>query len=162
MSPLVTVIALNYKQCAYVAACLDSVLRQTYPSLEIIFIDNGSEDSTARISGRRYPAVDSGFPSPEPLFFRAHNQAIRKAQGEFILPLNVDMVLTDTCIEQHGAGNADGRPAREWCPGNSCAWTAGCVRLTLQSLIPPGSGFRRSCVTSTGARWKQDRGQFEL
>ncbi len=99
MSHLVTVIALNYKQCAYVAACLDSVLRQTYPALEIIFVDNGSDDGTAQQVSEQYPSIDV-IAHPRNLFFsRAHNQAIRKARGEFILPLNVDAILTDTCIE---------------------------------------------------------------
>jgi GT2 family glycosyltransferase len=160
MSPLVTVVVLNYKQRAYAVACLDSVLRQTYPSLEIIFIDNGSGDNTAQHIRSRYPAVTVVSNSQNMFFCRAHNQAIRKARGEFILLLNADMVLTDTCAEQlvqamlldDRAGMVSGKLLR--------------MGRRLRPLDPAvidstGLWFSRQLRHFDRGALDQDRGQFE-
>lgn len=47
--PLVSVIVLNYNNGAYVEDCLQSVLSQTYPNIEILFVENGSTDISASI-----------------------------------------------------------------------------------------------------------------
>ena len=50
--PLVTIIAINWNYGAYLSVALQSAVAQDYPSLEIIVLDNGSEDdSAARIRG---------------------------------------------------------------------------------------------------------------
>jgi glycosyltransferase involved in cell wall biosynthesis len=49
MYPLVSVIVPNYNNEAFVARCLDSLLNQTYPNIEIIFIDDCSTDRSVEI-----------------------------------------------------------------------------------------------------------------
>ena len=44
LTPLVSVIIPVYKVEAYLAACVDSVINQTYRNLEIILVDDGSPD----------------------------------------------------------------------------------------------------------------------
>lgn len=45
--PLVSVILCAYDQKDYLSQAVESVLAQTYPSIELILIDNGSTDGSA-------------------------------------------------------------------------------------------------------------------
>jgi GT2 family glycosyltransferase len=100
MAPLVSVLALNYKQMAYLPSCLDSLVRQTYPAIEVFFTDNASEDGAVGYVKSNYPFVQVIANDSNLYFSRAHNTAIRKSRGDYVLPLNLDAVLKDDFIEQ--------------------------------------------------------------
>jgi glycosyltransferase involved in cell wall biosynthesis len=96
--PLVSVIVPAYNVGAYLGAALDSLLTQTVSSLEIIVIDDGSNDGTAEIA-RRYASQDSRVrvisndkPSGRPA--HARNAGLRVARGKYIALLDAD----DTCL----------------------------------------------------------------
>lgn len=48
-SPLVSVLIPCFNQSKYIAQCLDSVLEDDYPNLEIIIVDDGSTDESCEI-----------------------------------------------------------------------------------------------------------------
>ena len=50
--PLVSVVIPSYNHARYLAAAIDSVLAQDYPALELMVIDDGSTDGSARILER--------------------------------------------------------------------------------------------------------------
>ncbi len=56
--PLISVIIPVYKVEGYIAACLDSILAQTYENLEIILVDDGSPDNCGKICDQ-YAEKDS-------------------------------------------------------------------------------------------------------
>ena len=85
---LVSVIIPVYNEERYLAATIRSALAQSYRPMEIIVIDDGSEDGSAEIA-RRFSAVryvyqkNQGLPA-------ARNAGIEHAQGEFIAYLDAD------------------------------------------------------------------------
>jgi glycosyltransferase involved in cell wall biosynthesis len=46
---LASVIVINYNGTTVIARCLDRLMAQTYPSFEIIVVDNGSQDGNLAI-----------------------------------------------------------------------------------------------------------------
>ncbi len=52
--PLVSVVISNYNGIQYNAECVRSVLNTTYPDIEVIFVDNGSEDESFKVIGRLF------------------------------------------------------------------------------------------------------------
>jgi glycosyltransferase involved in cell wall biosynthesis len=87
-SPLVSVVIPVYNRANYIAAALDSVFAQTYRSIEVIAVDDGSTDCSAEIV-RSYPAVRYFYQSNQGVSV-ARNVGIAAAQGEFIAFLDAD------------------------------------------------------------------------
>ena len=101
--PLVSVSVLNYKQPEYVSECIRMLSRQTYPNVEIIFTDNGSADGSVEFVRTHYPEVKVIAHDSNIYYCRAHNIAIRESQGEYVMPLNADVVATESFIEEMAA-----------------------------------------------------------
>ena len=49
-NPLVSILIASYNKEKYVNRCIKSCLSQTYKNIEIIFIDDGSKDSSYKIA----------------------------------------------------------------------------------------------------------------
>lgn len=91
--PLVSVIIPLYNHQTYVETALKSVFNQTYPRLEIIVVDDGSEDKSVEV------VRDQITCSPHPLHIHqqrnqgAHaaiNNGIAQSTGKYIAILNSD------------------------------------------------------------------------
>ncbi len=93
MTALVSVIIPTFNRRHDLCRCVDSVLMQTSASIEIIVVDDCSEDDTREFLRLNYPDVclilcDRRY-GPSHL----RNLGLRKAKGEFILFLDSDVVL---------------------------------------------------------------------
>lgn len=104
--PLVSVVlpCFDAEQC--VAEALESLLQQTYPNLELLAIDDGSGDSTARIL-RAYAVRDSRIrilsnPTNQGLI-ASLNRGVREAEGELIARMDSDDVAAPRRIERQVA-----------------------------------------------------------
>ena len=54
---LVSIVILNWNGGEYVRACIDHVLNQTHPAIELIVVDNGSTDGSDDEIERAYCQV---------------------------------------------------------------------------------------------------------
>ena len=93
--PVVSVIVTTENEERNISACLESVVKQSMKLLEIIVVDNYSEDKTTEIA-RGYGAevFEKG---PERSAQR--NYGVEKAQGKYILYLDADMRLSSGLLE---------------------------------------------------------------
>jgi glycosyltransferase involved in cell wall biosynthesis len=98
--PLVSVVVPTYNSAAHLGPCLRSIREQTYPAIELVVVDNASVDPTKEIAGELADQVfDKG---PERSAQR--NYGVRKSQGEYVLIVDSDMVLSQdvvrACVEK--------------------------------------------------------------
>lgn len=93
---LVSVIITTKNEDEVIENLLKSVVGQTYKNIEIVLIDNNSEDNTLNIAGR-YKKVKVYQKSPERSAQR--NFGAKKAKGDFLFFLDADMELSPRVIE---------------------------------------------------------------
>ncbi len=101
--PFVTVIALCYNHSTFLVESLSSVLRQTYQAIQLIVVDDASEDdSQHKILAflQDYPAVQWIFNENNIGNCKSFNQALLLAKGKYIIDLSTDDVLEKTRIEK--------------------------------------------------------------
>ncbi len=92
-SPFFSIIIPTYGAESFVAECLESLRRQTFPDFEILVLDGGSTDKTVEVVSRLAPAFvgrlslrsekDAGV-------FAAMNKGIRLARGQWLYFLGSD------------------------------------------------------------------------
>jgi len=97
---LVSVSVLVYNHRQYLEKCVESVLSQTYANIELLVIDNGSEDGSVELMKRRFPGVTLVESGENMGYAGGHNKAIRMSHGAYFVALNPDVVLTTTFIEE--------------------------------------------------------------
>jgi GT2 family glycosyltransferase len=92
-SPLVSVVLVNHNCGSLIDVALPSLAQQDYPHLEILVVDNGSEDDSCATIARKYSGVTILKLGRNTGFSGALNEGIRRSSGEFVLSLNFDVVL---------------------------------------------------------------------
>lgn len=97
----VSVIMPCYNDGAYIQEAIDSVLNQTYSDIEIVIIDDGSDDIATQkilkqISNPKIKILHSQRLRPA----GARNYGIREATGKYILPVDSDDRIEPTYVEK--------------------------------------------------------------
>lgn len=100
--PLVSVICMNYNHSEFVIECLNSIKNQTYPSIEIIIIDDFSSDDSVKV-------ITHWLETNQAVAFikndknigntKTFNKALNLAKGDYIIDLAADDVLNIKCVE---------------------------------------------------------------
>src|SRR5579862_3179607 len=96
---LVSVTIVTYNSGRFIKRCLESVLEQKYPNLEVVVVDNASTDGTVDILEPFSDRCRLYYNDENLGFAAAQNQAIALAQGEWILTLNPDVLLLPNFIQ---------------------------------------------------------------
>lgn len=96
MSPLVSVIVPNFNGEKTLGACLAAVAAQTYPSLEVIVVDDASTDRSREVaSGFDCTLLDlprNAGPAA------ARNQGIAASRGEILFFVDADVALSPDAV----------------------------------------------------------------
>ena len=102
MKPLISVIIPVYKVEAYLTACVESVLAQTYQNFEIILVDDGSPDNCPQMCDE-FAVRDSRIRvihKPNGGLSSARNAGIDRAKGEYLAFLDSDDLWTPLFLER--------------------------------------------------------------
>lgn len=91
-TPPVSIIILNYNGHGFIKGCLDSLLSQTYPSYEILFVDNASTDGSAAIVANDYPSVRLIRNERNLGFAEGNNVGVAFARCDLVVLVNNDVV----------------------------------------------------------------------
>ncbi len=95
---LVSVTIVTYNSGRFIKRCLDSVLEQKYPYVEVIVVDNASTDGTVDILEQFEDRCHIVYNDANIGFAAAQNQAIRLSRGDWVLTLNPDVLLLPTFV----------------------------------------------------------------
>ena len=109
----ISVIIPVYNTEKYLRRCFDSVIAQDYKNLEIVIINDGSEDNSEQIINeykKKYPELISYYKKENSGVADTRNFGIEKAQGDYIMFLDsddyIDRALLKT-LEEYVNKNID-------------------------------------------------------
>ncbi|OQX94375.1 MAG: hypothetical protein B6I23_01445 [Rickettsiaceae bacterium 4572_127] len=99
-SSKVSIVIPVYNAEKFLIETLDSVIAQTYKNIEIICVDDCSSDNSAKIikSHKNIKYLKTKKNTGTPIIPR--NIGIKKATGEYILPLDADDKIAPTYVEK--------------------------------------------------------------
>jgi glycosyltransferase involved in cell wall biosynthesis len=101
-SPLVSIITPILNNVQYLKSCIETVLNQTYPNVEHIFIDGGSTDGTKEMLAKynkQYPDKVRFISEVDECRDAAANKGIRIARGEIFGALGSDDLYEPDAIQ---------------------------------------------------------------
>jgi len=99
MNKKVSIIIPCFNQGKYVKDAIESALNQTYKSIEIICINDGSSDNSSEVISNFKNIVFIDLKENKGVI-NARNTAIDASTGEYILPLDADDKIEPTYIEK--------------------------------------------------------------
>ncbi len=100
ITPLVSIITVNYNQKEVSCELLQSVKNNSYKNTEVILVDNASKENPLSYIKQRFPEVKVIVSEQNLGFAGGNNLAIPFCNGDYIFYVNNDAELTDGCIEK--------------------------------------------------------------
>lgn len=97
--PLVSIVTVNFNGSEDTIEMIESLTRITYPNIEIIVIDNHSENDNPRRIKDKFPNVVLYESNLNMGFAGGNNLGIMRARGEYILLLNNDTIVDKGFLE---------------------------------------------------------------
>ena len=95
---LVTVIVVNWNGKQHLEDCFSSLLKQDYSSLEIILVDNASNDRSVEFVKSKFPSVKVIQNQDNIGFGPAVNKRLASGKGGYFFFFNNDFFLESDCI----------------------------------------------------------------
>lgn len=93
--PLISVIVAVFNGEKTIQHCIDSVVTQTYPNLELIVVDGASNDSTLQIVKANEINICDWISEKDTGVYNAWNKGLDRARGEWICFLGADDFFWD-------------------------------------------------------------------
>lgn len=110
--PLVSVICISHNHGPFIEEAISSVISQTYDHIEIILVDDSSDDNTPEVINqlkRKFPYIQTILLNDHAGNCKAFNRGLALARGDFIIDLAADdLLLPDRikdglkCFHQRG------------------------------------------------------------
>lgn len=102
-APRVAVCIPTFNQADYLAICLESALKQTYPEIEILVADDASSDHTPQVLAefaKRDPRIRYHRQETNQGIAKNTNWLINNTQAPYIIRFDSDNVMKPTFLEQ--------------------------------------------------------------
>jgi GT2 family glycosyltransferase len=96
----ISIIIVTYNSINDIDNCLKSISKQTLQPFEIIVVDNKSEDDSVNHIKNKYSFIRLIISKTNEGYGRANNLGVKNANGEFIVILNPDTIVTETWLEE--------------------------------------------------------------
>lgn len=112
--PLVSIVAPNYNHSSYIGACLDSIMFQDYPHIELIIIDDASSDNSPDVIDQFLYAIRNEKVSFASYYNSEHDKIERsfhnryKNDGRSIIYIKNEKNIGSTATYNLGMKNAKG------------------------------------------------------
>lgn len=99
-APYISVLVVSYNGRHLLKECLDSLAVQTFRDFEILLVDNGSKDDTAKFVREHYSNVKVVVCEPNRGWGMGGNFGYPYCRGKFIYFLNNDVALEKNSLEE--------------------------------------------------------------
>lgn len=97
----ISVVIVNYNVQYFLEQCILSVKgAATNLNVEIIVVDNNSEDNSCSVIKEKYPEVKLVENKENIGFSKANNQGVKIAKGAYILVLNPDTIIAEDTLDK--------------------------------------------------------------
>ncbi len=153
-NPPASVVIPNWNGLAHLPTCLEALRAQTYPSLEVIIVDNGSVDGSQDYATREYPEVRLLALDRNLGLTGGNNIGFRAARGEILISLNNDTEAEPGLVEWLVAALLDHPEA---------GMAAAKMRLfdRRDTIHSAGDGYGVDGIPFNRGVWQRDEGQFD-
>jgi GT2 family glycosyltransferase len=150
----VSVIIPNWNGARHLPTCLDSLRAQTHPEVEVIVVDNASEDGSQALVAEGYPEVMLILLSENRGFTGACNAGLQTAGGDILILLNNDTEVAPTWAAEVAA-------AFERHP--EAGMVASKMLLFDQRDVfhTAGDFYRVDGIPGNRGVWERDEGQYD-
>jgi hypothetical protein len=98
--PMVSVIVPNWNGKIVIRDCLTSLQRLTYPNYEVIVVDNGSTDGSAKMIREEFPTTKMVISPLNLGFAGACNLGIKIAKGQLVALFNNDAIAHPSWLSE--------------------------------------------------------------
>ena len=148
---LVSVVVPTHNRKSAVTRCIESVLRSSYPRIEVIVVDDGSTDGTFHLLSALFPNVELIRLEREQMVSASRNAGCKHARGEFVFLVDDDNVVHPNAIAELVSAISDNPqsgiagpimyylrdPEHVWCSGVSRNFLTSITRFSTEK--PDGS-----------------------
>lgn len=154
--PIVSVVIVNWNGKHLLGECLDSLLARHIDDVEIVLVDNGSQDGSAEFVGERYPGLRLVSLPENRGFAGGNNAGIAVARGRYIALLNNDTKVDPLWLESL-------IDAAEASPHRVGMWACKILSYDKPDMIDNvGLLLYLDGLGRGHGRLEEDRGQFDL
>jgi len=150
-----------YNGLKYADDCLKSIYNQTFRDFKVLVVDNASVDGAADYIRKNYPEVTVLQNFKNLGFAKAHNQAIKFWDSDYVLIANQDVILTPTYLEKL-VSFADKHPEAGSFGGKTLKLTNNEEKKLGPEIIDSvGLAATKACRFYDKGAGEEDKGQFD-
>lgn len=95
--PKVSIVLLGYNRASLLPKCIESLKKQEYTNIEIIYVDDASTDNSVEVA-KSYGITKIIQLNTNLGFGPANNEGVKIAEGKFVFFISDDMYIDKNCI----------------------------------------------------------------